>query len=264
MTKIQSEWTDVLFVEHWNWNQFALIEILLFFCVAVFLLIIFATSCGPLHTQTSGIFGFLLNSSVNYMFTASFIFGLLLLKSSSCWEVSHLFCTNKNQKDLTRFYFVGLFSFLLLFNWFLHIFRSFTTLLLTFIFKSKKEIECAASWCTCSVRLGEDTCVFSVTACLSAAATALLVIARTQRADRHTLCYLVCECKRRVAEVRYDLIMENSPWHRSQRAQELWHHSEKYSCCAGFCHKTPVDEAQPWQTAKRGRAGKRGMDGGRW
>lgn len=85
------------------------LKFLLFFCVAVFLLIVFATSCGPLHTQTSGIFGFLLNSSVNYMFTASFIFGLLLLKSSSCWEVSHLFCTNKNQKDLTRFYFVGLF-----------------------------------------------------------------------------------------------------------------------------------------------------------
>lgn len=48
-----------------------------------------------------------------------------------------------------------------------------------------------------------------------------------------------------------DLIMENSPWRCSQRVQGLWHLHEKYSCCAGFCHKTPVDKARLWQTAKR-------------
>ncbi len=63
-----------------------------------------------------------------------------------------------------------------------------------------------------------------------------------------------------------DLIMENSPWHGSQRVQGLWHLHEKYSCCAGFCHKMPVDKAQPWQTAKREqeghfKEGKRGMEG---
>lgn len=55
-----------------------------------------------------------------------------------------------------------------------------------------------------------------------------------------------------------DLIMENSPWHCSQRMQGLWHLHEKYSCCAGFCHKMPVDKAQPWQAAKRERWGREG------
>ncbi|KAI9522360.1 hypothetical protein NQZ68_036692 [Dissostichus eleginoides] len=53
-----------------------------------------------------------------------------------------------------------------------------------------------------------------------------------------------------------DLIMENSPWLGSQREQGLWHLHEKYSCCAGFCHRTTVDKAQPWQTAKREMMGR--------
>lgn len=54
-----------------------------------------------------------------------------------------------------------------------------------------------------------------------------------------------------------DLIMENSPWHCSQMMQGLWHLREKYSCCAGFCHKMPVDKAWPWQTARRDKDGER-------
>lgn len=50
-----------------------------------------------------------------------------------------------------------------------------------------------------------------------------------------------------------DLVMESGPWHGSQRAQDLWHLHEKYSCSADFCHKTPVDKAQLWPTAKRER-----------
>lgn len=59
--------------------------------------------------------------------------------------------------------------------------------------KTTVEFEFAPSWCTCSVRLGEDTCVSSVAACLSAAAT-LLVITHTHTHTQQisTLCSTWC------------------------------------------------------------------------
>lgn len=61
-----------------------------------------------------------------------------------------------------------------------------------------------------------------------------------------------------------DLIMENSPWHRSQMVQGLWHLHEKYSCCVDFCHKRPVDKAKPRQTAKRESERKRETEREEW
>lgn len=49
-----------------------------------------------------------------------------------------------------------------------------------------------------------------------------------------------------------DLIMENSPRHRSWRARGPWLLYEKCSCCVGFCHTAPVDKARPWQDARKG------------
>lgn len=48
-----------------------------------------------------------------------------------------------------------------------------------------------------------------------------------------------------------DLIMEHSPWHRSQRVQRLWQHLEKYSCRVGFCHTPPVANASQWQAGSQ-------------
>lgn len=163
-------------------------------------------------------------------------------------------------------YFISLLlsQFFLLFNCFpasavfLLKFYKFTD----FMYKKETvEFESAASQCTCFVRLGKDTCwhCYHTTTRVIAACVCVRGGGKGWRALR---CLIVI-----------DLIMENSPQHCSQRVQGLWHLYEKYSCCAGFCHKTPVDKAQLWQTAKREgerereghfKEGKRGMEGDWW
>lgn len=79
-----------------------------------------------------------------------------------------------------------------------------------------KKIDFAASWCTCSVILGEDTCVASFSACLGAE------YSQTEQTSSVHSTSSVCG-----VDVRHgglcsgcfliDLIMENRPWHNSQR-----------------------------------------------
>lgn len=94
------------------------------------------------------------------------------------------YCTCFVQTETTIFQFNELFSRVSLF---LEVFKVCSSSL-----RKTIEFECAASWCTWSVRLGKDTCVPSVTACLGAADTALLVITHTQQT--FTLCPTWCLC----------------------------------------------------------------------
>lgn len=160
--------------------------------------------------------------------------------------------------SLARYIFIELFSGVI----FSLSFFLCTKLLLSYVLKTKqnKKPEFAASCCTCSVRLGEDTCF---PPSLLASVLILLMITHRYRADLHVLLYLVCVCvcacggSKRWRALWWlfviDLIMENSPWHCSWRVHGLWHLHEKYSRGASFCHKTPVDKAQPWQGAKKER-----------
>lgn len=114
------------------------------------------------------------------------------------------FCPNRNWSILT--------SYTTFYHYFLKFYK--------FTVEEKVEFECAASWCTCSVSLGKDTCVPSTPACLSAAATALLVNARTHGADLCACCFTWCVCVGGGGGLFViDLIMENSPWRCSQKVQ---------------------------------------------
>lgn len=84
----------------------------------------------------------------------------------------------------------------------------------------------------------------------------------TLRPHYARFCVCMCGCQSGSAVQRWrapqclfaiDLIKENSPGLRTQRAWGLWHLYEKYSRSADFCHTTPVDKTQLWPTANSER-----------